>query len=140
MTPSTQIQSVGAAHRHENFSTYSAQRAAAGPPRAVADRTCRDGSLSRRRMTVPLTDPQVTGPVRTSTPGWATMHRVFRRCSSVGRAAVSQTGDRIRPDLGGDLRASRIWRVFGAGYFGGEQRQARLTAVDTGATPQRVSR
>jgi hypothetical protein len=33
-------------------------------------------------------NPQVRAKMSTSGPGWATMHRVSRRCSSVGRAAV----------------------------------------------------
>jgi hypothetical protein len=70
-----------------NFSTYSAQRAADShfrPVRAGQTAPSRHG----QRATIPTATPQVRTRMSTSSPGWATMHRVSRRCSSVGRAAV----------------------------------------------------
>jgi CBS domain-containing protein len=70
-----------------NLGTYWAQRAAEGRPRPVpAGRVIAIDHILGIR--VAASDDQVRVQMRTSTPAWATMHRVTRRCSSVGRAAV----------------------------------------------------
>src|SRR5262249_59196727 len=47
--------------------------------------------------------------------GWATMHRVTRRCSSVGRAAVLETGNRRPSELRINRASSWFRHVFGTG-------------------------
>jgi hypothetical protein len=70
-----------------NFSKYLAQRAADSHIRPVpAGHTI--VSQHGRWAALPTATPQVRARMSTSSPGWATMHRVSRRCSSVGRAAV----------------------------------------------------
>jgi hypothetical protein len=64
------------------------------PPRAACSRRQPDTRLKRGlparagNATAATTYAQVRARTSTSSPGWATMHRVSRRCSSVGRAAV----------------------------------------------------
>ena len=70
-----------------NLGTYWAQRAAEGRPRPVS--TGRMSAIDHiLGIRVAAADDQVRLQMRTSSSGWATMHRVTRRCSSVGRAAV----------------------------------------------------
>jgi hypothetical protein len=61
------------------------------PSTASASRTAgwlAETCTCRWRGTAAAASAQVRGRIRTSRPGWATMHGVSRRCSSVGRAAV----------------------------------------------------
>ena len=72
---------------YESFSTYSAQTAADSHFRPVPAGRTTVGRFSQQ-ATLPTATPQVRERMSTPGPGWATMHRVLRRCSSVGRAAV----------------------------------------------------
>jgi hypothetical protein len=70
-----------------NLGTYWAQRAAGSRHRPVSAGHSIAGSCDQwtTALTVAV---QVKASMSASSPGWATMHRVSRRCSSVGRAAV----------------------------------------------------
>jgi hypothetical protein len=70
-----------------NFSTYSAQEAATSRPHPMPAGQATVGQR-RQRAAGLAAGSQVRVGIRTSWPRWATMHRVTRRCSSVGRAAV----------------------------------------------------
>src|SRR6266480_4466639 len=70
-----------------NLGTYWAQRAAGSHLRPVSAGHPIVGCCAKRTTALMVT-VQVKARMSTSSPGWATMHRVSRRCSSVGRAAV----------------------------------------------------